>query len=213
MKSINVIIADDHTLFADGLEQIVQSMEGFHVIAKVTDGKILLQKLKEAQPDIILLDINMPYMDGILVAEHIFKVYPTIKVVFVSMYFSTQMIDKIQKMGANGFIMKDVAAPDLKEALVKIRMGKKVFLSPSYYSFPSKENYTEDDYYFKKYKLTVRELEIIELLRRGRSAKQIAGDLELSVFTVETHKKNIHRKLNVQSTPELIAITNQILIK
>ncbi|HEX6429617.1 MAG TPA: response regulator transcription factor [Niastella sp.] len=209
MSLTKIIIADDHTLFADGLEQIVHSMKGFEVIGKVTDGKLLLQKLNTTVPDMILLDINMPHLDGIATCMKIAALRPEIKIVFISMFYNAQILEQVKQIGATGFIMKDVTAPALKEALITIRDGSPVFLLPED-KHRSDYNFAIKDQLLVKYKLTPREQEIIRLIKEGNATKQIASILELSIYTVETHRKNINRKLNVQNTAELIAVINQI---
>lgn len=210
MNLTKIIIADDHTLFADGLEQIVQSLKGFEVIAKVTDGKLLLQKLNTTVPDMILLDINMPHLDGIAACMKIAALRPQIKIVFISMFYNAQILEQVKQIGATGFIMKDVTAPALKEALISIRDGSPVFLLLPEDKHRSDFNFAIKDQLLIKYKLTPREQEIIRLIKEGNATKQIAFILELSIYTVETHRKNINRKLNVQNTAELIAVINQI---
>lgn len=200
---MKIIIADDHLLFADGLEQIISSMPKFEVIAKVTDGKMLLQKLNSTQPDMILLDINMPYLNGLEAAAHIRRTRPMVKIVFLSMYSDTKIIAAARHCNAMGFIMKDVTAPLLKDALIDINNNIPVFLLPGVRQAEADPVAPQDDF-ISKYKITGRELEIINLIKQGKANKQIAFELELSAYTIETHRKNIYRKLKVQSVAELI---------
>lgn len=198
-----IIIADDHLLFADGLEQIIGSMPQFEVIAKVTDGKMLLQKLNSTQPGMILLDINMPYLNGLGAAEHIRRRHPMVKIVFLSMYSDAKIIAAAKNCNAMGFIMKDVTAPLLKDALIHINNNKPVYLLPGVRQVQNASFALQDDF-ISKFKITSRELEIIDLIKQGKASKQIASELELSAYTIETHRKNIYRKLQVQSVAELI---------
>lgn len=210
MSTTKIIIADDHTLFADGLEQIVQSLEDFEVIAKVTDGKMLLQKLNTIVPDIILMDINMPWLNGMEAAEKIIQLFPQIKIIFISMYCNAQLIEQAKTIGARGFIMKNITAPELKETIINIKNGAVV-----YAGLPAASNDAipqTDDPFLLQYKLTPKEVQIIKLIKEGNATKQIAALLELSTYTIETHRKNINRKLNVRSTAELIAITHKFNI-
>lgn len=210
MPTTKIIIADDHTLFADGLEQIVQSLEAFEVIAKVTDGKMLLQKLNAAIPDIILMDINMPWLNGMEAAEKIAQQFPQIKIIFISMYSNAQLIEQAKILGARGFIMKNITAPELKETIISIKNGAVVYAGLTAASNDAIPQ--TDDPFLLQYKLTPKEVQIIKLIKEGNATKQIAALLELSTYTIETHRKNINRKLNVRSTAELTAITHKFNI-
>jgi DNA-binding NarL/FixJ family response regulator len=210
MSTTKIIIADDHTLFADGLEQIVRSLEHFEVIAKVTDGKTLLQKLNTVTPDIILMDINMPWLNGMEAAEKIIQLFPQIKIIFISMYSNVQLVEQAKKIGARGFIMKNITAPELKETITSVKNGALIYTGLP--AIPINAAPQTDDPFLLQYKLTPKEVQIIKLIKEGNATKQIAGLLELSTYTIETHRKNINRKLNVRSTAELIAITHKFSI-
>ncbi|MCL1668799.1 response regulator transcription factor [Elizabethkingia ursingii] len=209
MNVTNVIIADDHALFADGLEQLVHSLEGFRVTGKVTDGKMLMQKLNTVSADIILMDINMPYLNGIEAAQKVLSLYPKIKIVFISMYYNLQLMAQAKETGATGFIMKDVTALVLKEAIINAKNGIQTFLPPVAKDTLLNDIMKDQDPFVMHHKLSPREMDIIHLIKEGNATKQIAALLELSVFTVETHRKNINRKLKVQSTAELVALMHK----
>ncbi|KUY20791.1 two-component system response regulator [Elizabethkingia miricola] len=209
MNITNVIIADDHSLFADGLEQLVHSLEGFRVTGKVTDGKMLMQKLNTVFADIILMDINMPYLNGIEAAQKVLSLYPKTKIVFISMYYNLQLMTQAKEIGATGYIMKDVTAAVLKEAIVNAKNGVQTFLPPVAKDTLINDMMKDQDPFLLHYKLSPREMDIIHLIKEGNATKQIATLLELSVFTVETHRKNINRKLKVQSTAELVALMHK----
>ena len=206
MKVVNIIIADDHRLFADGVEQIINSVEGFKVVGISENGKALLHQLNNLPADIVLLDINMPIMNGVDAANEIRIKHPEIKVVFLSMYVDAKIINKAKKSGIYGYINKGITAPDLKNAIINIANGSPTFILPS--NFKETETDTKDDF-ASKFKLSERELEIIKLIKIGKKNKEIATELELSAYTTETHRKNIYRKLNVQSIVELITFINQ----
>lgn len=202
-NKIKVILAEDHLLFADGVEQILGSVPGIEVIAKVSHGKLLMQTLNNQIPDLLLLDINMPFMDGLEAARLIKTRLPNIKIIFLSMYWDSKILAFVKEHNINGFIMKTVMAMDLKEAIQKVINGQTVFLLPEHVhkgemSYP-------DDEFGKQFKLSPRETEIIKLIKEGNSTKQISELLFLSAHTVETHRKNIFRKLQVKNVAELIA--------
>ncbi len=209
MNEIKIIIADDHTLFADGLEQIVQSLPGFEVVGKVTDGKMLMQKLNSVMPDMILMDVNMPYLNGMEAAQKILQAFPQVKIIFISMYHNAQLTEQAKAAGATGFITKDITAPALKEIIKNAVKGISCFLAPGGQNQADISPYGNDPFLLQ-YKLSPREMDIIRLIKEGNATKQIASLLELSVYTVETHRKNINRKLDVQSTAELIALIHKV---
>lgn len=202
---VKVVIADDHTLFAEGVQQILLSLSGFEVLEIVNNGKLLLQVLNRLNPHLILLDINMPLMNGIDAAVVIKKQSPDIKVILLSMYHDAKMIASVST-SIDGFIMKDITAPELKTAILNVMNGQQVFIIPK--TLPLNENTKIDDSFLSRYKLTAREIEIIRLIRTGKSSKEIAMELELSNYTIETHRKNIYRKLGLQKTAELIKFAN-----
>lgn len=198
-----IIIADDHSLFADGLEQIINNTNGFEVIAKLENGKLLMQTLNQLQPDIILLDINMPFMSGLESAVQIRKKFSNIKIVFISMHYDVRYKTFIRDHGIEGFIIKNIGASGLRDALQKIIGGEQVFLPPSETQFlPAMLPETG---FMKLYKLTKTEIEIIELMAGGDSTKMIADKRKLSNLTVETHRKNIFRKLNARNLADVVS--------
>lgn len=205
-----VIIADDHSLFADGMEQILNSMPGFEVLAKVTNGKLLLQTLNTLEPNLILLDINMPFLNGIDAALTIKAKMPEIKIVFLSMYFDLKIMALIKDNGFNGFIIKDTTAPLLKNVLLDVMQGKTSFLLPDQYLQNHQDSvHVKRDDFAHAFKLSAREIEIIKLIKKGVHTKQIADALSLSSYTIETHRKNIYRKLNLQGVGELISFATK----
>lgn len=197
-----IIIADDHLLLADGLEQILNSVPDFEVIAKVANGKILMQVLNTIVPDLILLDINMPYMNGLDAAKEIGRRMPDIKIVFLSMYFDAKLIASAKENGVKGFILKDIIAPLLKEKLIHVANGGSCFDLPLPQT--STEPVWQQDDFANKLKLSPREIEIIKLIKVGHGNKQISAQLGLRIYTIETHRKNIYRKLNLKGVGELI---------
>lgn len=208
MNTTKIIIADDHALFADGLEQIVHSLEGFTVVEKVTDGKLLMQKLNAAVPDMILMDINMPHLNGIEAAKRILQQHPQVKILFISMYHNAELVKQAKEIGAIGYVMKDITASVLKTSILNAKNGIPTFLGATPLA-PLDNELANTDPFLRNYKLSQREIDIIKLIRAGNATKQIAAILELSTYTVETHRKNINRKLQVQSTAELIAFAHK----
>ncbi|TCC85849.1 response regulator [Pedobacter hiemivivus] len=202
-----IIIADDHLLLADGLEQILNSVPDFEVIAKVANGRLLMQALNTIVPDLILLDINMPYMNGLEAAKKIRQRMPDIKIVFLSMYFDAKLIAAAKEDGVKGFILKDIIAPLLKEKMIHIANGGTYFDLP-FQKTSATPAWQQDDF-ANKLKLSPREIEIIKLIKLGQGNKQISAQLSLSIYTIETHRKNIYRKLNLKGVGELIQFASE----
>lgn len=202
-----IIIADDHLLFADGVEQILNSVPDFEVVAKVANGKLLMQVLNSITPDLVLLDINMPHMNGLEAAQKIRQRMPNIKIVFLSMYFDAKVITAAKDDGIKGFLLKDITAPLLKEKIMTIVNGGTSF--DLRFHHESQPPAWQQDAFANELKLSAREIEIIKLIKLGIGNKQISTQLGLSVYTIETHRKNIYRKLNLQGVGELIKFANE----
>jgi len=201
-----IIIADDHLLFADGVEQLLNHIPGFEVVAKVGNGKLLMQVLNSVTPDLVLLDVNMPHMNGLEAAKKIRLRMPNIKIVFLSMYFDPKVIAAAKEDGVKGFLLKDITAPLLKEKILMIVNGGTSFDLP--FPIGTQLPAWQQDSFANELKLSAREIEIIKLIKIGHGNKQLSTTLGLSVYTIETHRKNIYRKLNLQGVGELIQFAN-----
>lgn len=205
---INIVIADDHLLFADGVEQIVNNMPNYRVVGKASNGKELLNILKETSADLILLDINMPFVNGLEAFQRIKILYPQTKIIFLSMYMDSKIVHNAKEAGLNGFIQKAVTAPQLKERIIEVMNGGTCFEEVKV--IPDKR--LVDGRLVDQVKLSGREIEIIKLLKEGLLNKEISGVLGLSIYTIETHRKNIYKKLKLKGLGELIQYANDNLI-
>lgn len=195
MKTCNFLVVDDHQLFADGLSRILQEETEFNAIGIVNSGEELLDFLDQTIPDLILLDIQLKNVSGIKLCAHIHNKFPEIKIVLISMIQAPHLIMEAEKIGANGYLPKTTDAQLLKDTIKKIWAGEDVYIG-------ALNNHTVND---KKELLSIREMEIIHLIKNGMTSKAIADKLFLSPYTVETHRKNILRKLNLNSAHELVA--------
>jgi DNA-binding NarL/FixJ family response regulator len=199
---IRVALADDHKLFAKGVEGLLEEQEDIMVIKTFPNGKELVDFISTQKIDVVLTDLNMPIMDGFGVLEHIKKNYPDIKVVVISMYDDEKIFKRVVKEGADAFILKD-ADPD--ELIFTIN---EVFEGRHLHNFERIKKQAAQGIYFDafraKYKLSRRETEIIRLIKDGILNKEIAEILNLSQQTIESHRKNIHIKLGVNSRIELV---------
>lgn len=201
-QQLKIIIADDHQLFSDGLEQLLNTMENTTVIGKVKDGKSLMRLLNGQPPDLVLMDINMPKMDGLATTREIRILFPALKILFITMYFDPNIIALCRELNVNGYLTKDTTADIMKETILAVMAGKTVYLEKKKEETP--KNFFQHDDLVQKFKLSIRELEIIKQVKAGHTTKEIARLLGLSDLTVETHRKNIFRKLNCRSMADLI---------
>ena len=208
---LRLIIAEDHQLLIEGLISILSEVEGLTLMKPVNDGKQLINSLRSNMADIILLDLNMPHMDGIKTLEVLKRDFSDIKVIILTNYNQPQLVDKIKKLGADGYILKSSASNILKEAISKVAQGESYF-EQSLDAENENNHYFIDDF-MKKFKLTRREVEIIRMIEKQLTSKEIGDNLFISEFTVGTHRKNIMRKLDVKNIAGLMKIAQQFGIE
>ncbi|MDN3204288.1 response regulator transcription factor [Algoriphagus sediminis] len=199
---IRIAIADDHTLFAKGLQGLIEEYEDFHVLGLFPDGQELVDFLKTNDVDVVLTDLNMPVLDGFGVIEVLKKKKLGPKVVVLSMYDDEKMFKECVKKGADAFLLKDSDPDEVVFTIHEVFEGRHVLDYKRVLKQANPESFF--DAFREKYKLSKRESEIIHLIKEGNMNKEIAAMLSLSIQTVETHRKNIHQKLQVNSRIELI---------
>jgi two-component system nitrate/nitrite response regulator NarL len=201
MTPVKIIIADDHKLFIDGLQLLLKDEAWIEIIDVANDGKELLDILSRNLPDIILLDINMPLLNGLDATMHIKRSYPNMKIVILSTYNEDHLIERAKKSGVNGYLLKNCDKNELLETIRLVMTNHTSFP----YRAPSNSGMLDDeDVFLKQFNLTPREREIIGLLKNGATNKQIADQLYLSIYTVETHRKNLMRKLGLSNPVSLM---------
>jgi DNA-binding NarL/FixJ family response regulator len=203
---IRILLADDHTVVRKGLRLLLESQPDFEVIADAADGREAVALAEAHQPDVVVMDIAMPTLNGIEAARQIAAKVPKAAIVFLSMHVDEGYVLKALKAGARAYLLKDSAEHDLIAAVKAVNAGK-AFFSPSVsklmvedYLRQMEDRHVEDSYEL----LTGREREILQLLAEGQTSKDVASLLGLSPHTVETHRGNILQKLNLHSTAELI---------
>jgi DNA-binding NarL/FixJ family response regulator len=205
-KAIRILLADDHNIMRRGLRLLLERQPGFEVVAEAADGREAAERAEATHPDIAVLDIAMPNMSGIEAAQRILALLPQAAIVILSMHSDESYVLRALKAGAKGYLLKDSAESDLIEAIKAVSEGK-AFFSPEIskilvedYVRDMRKRGAEDSYEL----LTSREREILHLLAEGKSNKDIATLLDLSLYTVETHRRNLQDKLNLHSLAELI---------
>jgi two-component system, NarL family, response regulator NreC len=203
---ISVLLADDHTVMRAGLRLVLEREPGFRVVGEAGDGRQAVTLAEKLKPDVVVLDIAMPNLNGIEAARQICDKLPRAAVVILSMHSDESYVLRALKSGARAYLLKDSAVADLITAIHAVTEGK-AFFSPAIsrmiaeeYMRKMRDRDVEDSYEL----LTPREREILQLLAEGKTNKDIAAMLFLSLYTVETHRSNILEKLNLHTTPELI---------
>lgn len=206
MKTIRILLADDHTVVRKGLRLLLESQPGFHVIADAPNGREAVALAEEHRPEVIVMDVAMPILNGIEAGRQILAKLPQTAIVFLSMHADESYVLRALKAGARAYLLKDSAEHDLIDAVHAVSDGK-AFFSPAIskmlvedYMRQMQERKVEDSYEL----LTTREREVLQLLAEGKNNKDVANLLNLSLYTVETHRANIFQKLNLHSSAELI---------
>jgi two-component system response regulator NreC len=206
MKKIRVLLADDHKLMRTGLRLIVDQHPEFIVVGEADDGREAVSLVETLRPDVVVMDIGMPRLNGIEAAGQIKEAHPEIAIVMLSMHSDEGYVLRALKAGARGYLLKDSAEADLSRAITAVMEGKS-FFSPAVskvlledYMRKLSRSGVEDSFDL----LSPREREILQLVAEGNSSKEVAALLSLSIHTVETHRSNIMQKLNLRGMPELI---------
>lgn len=206
MKPIRILLADDHNVMRRGLRLLLESQPGFTVVAEAADGLQAVEQAIQTQPDVAVLDVAMPHLNGTEAAQRIAEKVPAAAIVILSMHSDEGYVLRALKAGAKGYLLKDSAEGDLIDAIKAVSNGK-AFFSPEIsrmlvddYMREIRSRGVQDSYEL----LTAREREVLQLLAEGKSNKEIATLLNLSPYTVETHRRNLQEKLNLRSFAELI---------
>ena len=203
-EKINLIVVDDHSLVRKSLISVLERYDNINILADFGSGIDLLAKIEHYTPDVILLDVSMPDINGIETLRRLMLVRPELKVIGLTMHDDKEIINNMMKAGAKGYILKDSPFQELIKAIQQVNSGK-IFYSSKVAGIiledytNTVQNKNEDDEL-----LSFREKEIIGLVAQGLTNKQIGDKLFLSVRTVENHRQNIKRKLKIESTAELI---------
>ena len=189
---IKTILADDHKLFCDGLERVLNDSGHFHVLQKFYNGQTLLEKVHDLQPDLLIIDVEMPYINGFDAIKRIRLNNTFAKIVVLSMHEETVFSQEAYMLGADAYLNKSMESMQLIDSLLKTFNGEKIF--------PTASTFTKIESPFSD-----REHEILRLISSGKTSEQIAERLKISHLTVKAHRRNMMRKLNVNNAAELIS--------
>lgn len=215
MAKIRILLTDDHTLFRQGIRTLLSAESDLEIVGEAANGAEAVEKVTEARPDIVLMDIGMPGLSSFEATRQIKKLRPDTKILFLTMYDDEDYLVQCMEVGASGYVLKDSPAQQLLAALRDVYRGGS-YLSPRMLSqlvddFRSRIKTAHRQPRFAT--LTAREKEILKLLAEGQSVKEIAAGLNLSVKTVEAHKFNLMRKLDIHNKAHLVqyAIQKKII--
>ena len=199
MKPARILLADDHTLTLEGIRAVLEPHH--EIVGIVTDGRALVDAALRLQPDLIVLDITMPLLNGVDAAVQIKKSLPGMKLLFVTMHVNPAYLEAALNAGATGYVLKSAAREELLEAIKSVLNGR-IYVTPSL-SSEHLERFTDPSRAAAILRLSTREREILQLIAEGRAGKEIAFILNISIKTVAFHRENIKRKLGLGTTAEL----------
>ena len=202
---MRVIIADDHKIFREGLRVLLESLGDIEILGEAENGRLLLKLIRKDEPDLVIVDVAMPDMNGIEAARQIKSFNPDIKVLALSMHSDSRFVTQMLKAGANGYLLKDCAFDELTVAMNTVSKNQ-VYLSPGITDLVVKAYLTknaEPGETTDTGVLTSREREILQLLAEGKSTQEIATALSISSKTVDTHRRQVMTKLGLHSVAEL----------
>ena len=203
MKKLQkIVICEDHPIYAKGMEDFLQNH--FEVVGNFDSGRELLNFLSQNSTDLLLLDLNLVDINGVEVVQELKKKSINVKIVVISMYNDKMLIEKCEKIGVNAYCSKHIVNAELLEILNSVNENEFIVDESIKEKLNSKKNTSIKEDFEKKLNLTTRERELIKLFSKGLTSKEIANELFVSSFTIDTHKKNIYKKLNISSMAELV---------
>ncbi len=214
MNPIRVLLADDHRLIRAGIKSLLENIHKLEVIAEANNGREALQKAHELQPDIVLMDISMPELNGLEAAARLCKELPQVKVIILSMYVTEEYVLRALKCGASGYLVKDAEIHELEIALTSVANGQ-TYLSPpvskhvieKYLARTGNlqlQDLMRSDESLKQKELTYRQKEVLQLIAEGSKTKEIADKLNVSIKTIETHRRQLMERLDIYDIPGLV---------
>ena len=214
---MRILVADDHDIIRRGLRELLTSRSGWEVVAEAKTGREAVTLTEQLKPDVVVLDVSMPELNGLDAARRIHKAFPKIGILILTLHFSDMLVRNIVEAGARAYIMKSDADRDLISAVEALGNRRTFFTARAadmlFNDFSQPGTSTSEPQAITRDRLTPREREIVQLLAEGKSSKEVAVALGISVKTAETHRANIMRKLELHSVSEVVryAVKNQII--
>lgn len=199
MTRPRILLADDHTLTLEGIRAVLEPHH--RIVGTVADGRALIEAAERLKPDLIILDITMPLLNGIDAAVRIMKSLPEVKLLFITMHVNPAYLEAALNAGGTGYVLKSAAREELLDAVKSVLSGR-IYVTPSL-SSEHLERFRDPSLAAAGLRLTEREREILQLIAEGRTAKEMAHVLSISVKTVAFHRENLKRKLGLRTTAEM----------
>jgi DNA-binding NarL/FixJ family response regulator len=197
-KKVNIVLVDDHQILRDGLKNIIQQKSNFQIIGEASDGRSAIKLCAKLTPDVVITDISMEGLNGIEATRQIIKEHPEVKVIGLSMHANKKFIQNMFKAGGYGYLLKDGDSSELIDAITAVMENRKYLsknIDPNYLKLLNEAS--------DQKKLSSRETEVLQLLAEGKSSKEIGNLLFLSSKTVDVHRNNVMKKLDLHTIPEL----------
>jgi DNA-binding NarL/FixJ family response regulator len=207
MNKISILIADDHKLIRETWSYILNNDSRFHVIAICATAVEAIELAKSKRPAIILMDINMAPVSGLEATEQIRKILPSSKIIGVTMYSQPAYAKKMLAIGARGYVTKNSSKEEMIKAILEVHHGNK-YICDEIKNIVSEQLLAVSNHPYDINNLTERELEVVQLIKKGLSSREIADHLEISLKTVEVHRHNVLRKLNLKNSTSLVSFAN-----
>lgn len=206
---IRVLLADDHPLVRAGVRKVLEQQARVAVVGEAGDGDEALKLLAELEPDLLVLDLNMPNRDGFAVLREARDAAPGVRILVLTMHSSVEYVARAVREGADGYLLKDTAVQDLAAAIESVTAGRPYYSEPAQRALADSLRRPAADESSRLERLTAREREVLEGVARGRTTKEIAAEFNISARTVETHRAAIMRKLDIRS----VALLTQFAIR
>lgn len=200
----SLLLVDDQSIFLDGIESLLERLPEVRVVGKAHNGQDAVRLSAELQPDVVLMDINMPHMDGIEANKRIRKASPATRVIVLSMYGHREFVLELLDSGVGGYLLKTTGKNELAEAILTVARGGQYIAKELRDLAATRDKHTDRDGELNYGALTKREVEVVKLIMQERTTQEIADQLFLSSATVETHRRNIMHKLDVRNTAGLV---------
>ena len=214
VQQVRILLADDHELVRHGLKAVLQERRGWQVCGEASNGREAVEKTQTLNPDVVIVDLSMPVMNGVEATRRIVNANSHVKVLVLTIHQAEQIVSEVLEAGAKGFLLKSDAAQELINAVEAVLLDKPYFTAKV--ADEVLDGFLERRVHRPQCKtrvLTARERQVVQLLAEGRTSREVASELGLSVKTAESHRANVMRKLQVHSVGELVlyALRNQIV--
>ena len=205
MSNIKIFIVDDHQIVVDGLEKIILEMEGYETVGVARDGREALDKIPMLKPDITLMDLDMPIMNGLEASRRLLSKMPESKIIILTMHGERAIVEKMMQIGIFGYLIKNTDKDELKLGISQVAKGRKYFQSDVLTGFVTSSKLSQSSLEVSQLShLSEREIEVLKEIAQGKTSAEIGDQLHISVRTVETHRKNIHQKLEISNVAGLV---------